>query len=111
MSAGFTPGPWDFHSGYLIRKCEDELCVPIAEMRAPYRKQVGLVRGYREEWHNGHLIAAAPDLYTACEATLLAIVNANNGKYTFGDLVRQIQAALSKARGIASEVSSVGGLK
>ena len=60
--ASFTPGPWNLHSGYLIRKCDDEVCAPIAEMRAPYRHGIGLVKGEQEQWHNARLIAASPTM-------------------------------------------------
>lgn len=61
-------------------------------MRAPYRNRVGLVRGYKEEWHNARLIAAAPDLYEALNEAAI--------RCTMSEDMRQtIRAALAKARG------------
>lgn len=57
-----TPGPWELHNGYLIRKVHGDDATPIAEMRAPYRKRVGLVRGHYEQEANARLIAQAPEL-------------------------------------------------
>lgn len=65
MSA-HTPGPWEtFGGGGLVRAIEGKFATPIAEVRPPYRPQVGLVRGDGEQRANARLIAAAPDYSAA----------------------------------------------
>ena len=54
-----TPGLWQFWNGHMIRAIFGDAAAPIAEMRAPYRHGVSIVKGEREQWDNGAYIAAA----------------------------------------------------
>lgn len=56
-----TPGAWQVMSGYLVRVCVGDVCAPIADIRTPYRKGVGIIRGERELHYNCQYIAAMPD--------------------------------------------------
>ncbi len=62
LAAKATPGPWEQFNGYVVRKCVDDTCAPIASIDAPYRKFVGIVRGEHEAQANLRLIAAAHDM-------------------------------------------------
>lgn len=54
-----TPGEWQFWNGHMIRAIFGDSAAPIAEMRAPYRHGVSIVKGEREQWENGAFIAAS----------------------------------------------------
>jgi hypothetical protein len=82
-----TPGEWQFHATGCIRVCIDDFCVPIADMRAPYRKLVGIVRGYKEEQRNGEFIALANP------AAIL-------------ELVKRVRKAEDTAEGLESDLDS-----
>lgn len=90
MSA-HTPGRWEFYGGYLVRAVNGENATPIADLRAPYRRGVGAVRGEREQQANGHLLAAADDLLAVCER----FAAENDGPETWA----MLRAAIRKARG------------
>lgn len=78
METKFTAGPWEAFNGYLVRKCEGDYCAPIAEVTAPYRKHVGIVRGELEQEANVRLIAASPELYHALRWAMRFIVRPSN---------------------------------
>ena len=67
--AEHTPGPWRIHSGYLIRaeRPGADVAVPIAELRTPFRAGLPAEDSTTDEAANARLIAAAPDLLSACE--------------------------------------------
>ena len=85
----FTPGPWvavrwaetrALTGAVVVIRPEDKGHAPVADVRWPER--------------DAHLIAAAPDLYAACEAMDAA---AKGGDW--GAAVDAARAALAKARG------------
>ena len=93
----FTQGEWDTpppsHIGVYTKLAEtEESTVQIASvLLVPYRSEL-------ERQANAHLIAAAPDLYAACESLVAAFEYFGNGGV--GDhTVDQVNRALAKARG------------
>lgn len=96
-----TPGPWNTHSHqiafgtatlqhYLI-SAKDKL--PIAETYPQVDDE--------QEEANARLIAAAPDLLTACEQILNAFVAETNYRFNANlyDYMVAIEAAIKKAKG------------
>ena len=88
LRARITPGPWETHRGNsMIRKCEEGVCQAIADMRPPYKRGIGLVRGEQSQWANAQAIALVPQLLDriiACEeanADLETIIAACAGKF------------------------------
>lgn len=64
MSA-HTPGKLEFHPTGILRICHGDFCAPIAEIRAPYRHGVGIVKGEHESQVNARRLAAC---WNACES-------------------------------------------
>jgi len=102
-----TPGEWEAHSGYLVRSCIGDTCVPIVEMRAPYRKRVGLVRSYREECCNLDFIAHAPADIAALldlqERTATALKSAYEDNTLLSEQIVALHAENSRLRSLAKK--------
>lgn len=86
-----TPGPWRIKEGprHTIDSCDLTIAGDIfllADINGP---------NYPHCHPNAHLIAAAPELYEACEAALGAFENNNNIDWSI------LSDALKKARGEA----------
>ena len=90
-----TPGPWEAFNGWAIRKCVSDTCCVIAELRQPYRLNVGIVRGEGEQQANARLIAAAPELLEA----LTAIIHDGLHCDVVPHLHEKARAAIAKATG------------
>ena len=91
--AKFTPGPWHEHGGAVVYGNDDDNGNGdvVVDMLA------GHVRRSPEELNaNARLIAAAPDLYEACEAALDFVLGPRRDG---GSLIVLLEAALKKARG------------
>jgi hypothetical protein len=80
----FTPGPWEVHPLHklAVRHPKYECWIPQNEADA-------------------NLIAAAPELYEACEQALVNDIAAEgeNASNMFPALRKKLEAALKKARG------------
>src|SRR6185369_4458802 len=91
----WTPGPWQVEAAYP----DDVRAVggvsPVAQAYVVPANQGGAAARRA----NARLIAAAPDLYEACEAALEYSEASEGGGYT--SLNKQLRAALAKARGDA----------
>ena len=74
-----TPGIWGVFNGYLIRSVIENYAVPIAEMRAPYRPNVGIVRGEHEQWENARRIVACVNACAGIPNEVLLTVGAFGG--------------------------------
>lgn len=91
----FTPGPWVNNQGLIESELEHGWVNDgwrIAECFGPQAEI------------NAHLIAAAPELYEACEAVIryqkLAESDANTGLLmSYAEAYIKAEAALAKARG------------
>jgi hypothetical protein len=84
-SPSHTPGPWHyFQHSRLITTAQPEKTV-IAE---------ATLLSQSERKANGLLIAAAPELFNACEAALFALEG-------HGAIAAQIRTALDHAKGLA----------
>lgn len=80
-----TPGPWSAHDGNVRTGLDDDGPSAIATCYGPF----GVASA------NAHLIAAAPDLLTACMSTL-----DYSNKQVPPEWVRdQMRAAIAKAEG------------
>jgi hypothetical protein len=104
MAEKFTPGPWTHRKSPV--ECGDVRCVYFSTKRdEPYATSALLPADAR-------LIAAAPDLYAACEKAevlltkqlnehndALAIIPTNLPYYVPGPTLTAIRKALAKARG------------
>lgn len=93
----FTPGPWVFAYGAVYRAdtLHDESSIRIALMdrNEPHTTPV-------ERDANARLIAAAPELYSACQAALVWHLTADDEKsWTSGRLAvaETLRRALAKA--------------
>jgi hypothetical protein len=112
--AKFTPGPWSLDGDRVVR-CGD---LTIADVLDTVE---GLEGDCPEALHNGHLLAASPELYAACEihdalyeaqenytadtlAKFEAVIRKHgfvgNGAIAQSEFVDRVnKAALAKARG------------
>lgn len=94
MNEKFTPGPWraDFQwkYGYVKIASRGGWVANVAMKRG------GTVLSMNKVKANAHLIAAAPDLYAACEWALERLVEHHGD---IGELSADLEAALRKARG------------
>ena len=107
----FTPGPWQvaFRGSLQVCDCDGEVrgCAPIANIVQSHGPKPSA-----EDRANAHLIAAAPELYEACDDgndDQLLLVAANAVR-AYGNLIladrlekkhERETAALKKARGEA----------
>ncbi len=97
----FTPGPWI--------ACPDVgLQIPVASVaKEGLKRNVSHVAGIRngEGAANAHLIAAAPELYEACEilfkVTTGMMKQITHSGFEPGSPLGKCEAALAKARGEA----------
>ena len=100
MSAAFTPGPWEYHS-HVSSVAQGPRLGKIAEVSFAYKDSAT-----RDA--NGHLIAAAPELYEALEAIdemwsddgdggRIGPIDARSGKVR--EIWQLVRDALAKARG------------
>jgi hypothetical protein len=96
--SGFPPGPWKYVRQSCTHSVQEASGLVVAEMDSGPSEEAE-----RSCAADAQLIAAAPDLYSACEAALEAIEP--EGGYLPNehpsDLVVQLRAALSKAKGEA----------
>ncbi|ADU50152.1 hypothetical protein Tmar_0027 [Thermaerobacter marianensis DSM 12885] len=95
----WTPGPWE-----LCRLSDRALAVKKAGETWGNCGIAIVLSDNREA--DGHLITAAPDMYEACEAALLAIETNPIDRFLTPeevDAVEKLQAALRKARGEQEE--------
>lgn len=104
-----TPGPWDSSVG-LIRAIFGDYAAPIAELRAPYRHGVSIVKGEREQQANAKFIAAAREAIPA----MLADLEEAEGKRANGNMIlvpadklAAMQAELAATRKQLAEVQAV----
>jgi hypothetical protein len=97
----FTPGPWradacrEDHPGIQTRVYSPEKLIAVCGNAEPWSLA-------KDEWDaNGHLIAAAPELYAALEMVRDADEDCKrDGFPTIPDIARAtIHAALAKAEG------------
>lgn len=92
---GHTPGPWEIHDAvatnvigglaYRVARCDFDGAEPCPEAMA-----------------NARLVAAAPDLLTACSAALSLLGDTRISQRSpgeKGDVVADLRAAIAKARG------------
>lgn len=89
---GWTPGPWELDGG-VVRGWTDDHKRPICEI---YRE----LRASDETIANAHLIAAAPELFEALQASQKAIreLRTNGAPTSFWDDIEAANiAALSRA--------------
>lgn len=91
MSTKHTPGPWSVRYDFVVQaqSFSDGRLVPVAQ---PY----GVNTDGTDLFANARLIAAAPDLLEALEASLALIDLAIPFE---GDVTRKARAALAKAKG------------
>ncbi len=105
MEAKHTPGPWITDKAY--RGTEHVVCANATDGRS--FNLASLAGAYPEREANAHLIASAPDLLAACEATLEAYCRERAklppGGISQADaaaaiaIKRNARAAIAKARG------------
>jgi len=81
-----TPGPWTFDGEELVSDAEDWDVAYLARFMNP---------GYSSE-ANGYLLAAAPELLEACEASVAYLLRGEGAGWKACELA---QAAIAKARG------------
>lgn len=102
----FTPGPWEAHSDLVIAIGTRASTVCAAsdlsalQYAAYSRLNIWSTR-FHEAIANARLIAAAPDLYAACEACLEFMTQAHLPRENWPDAALVAEAALAKARGEA----------
>ena len=86
---GISPTPWRIndHASILDRYCEI-----ISGQYGPYN------------WHNAHLIVAAPKLYSACYEMLRYYYEQNTNTTVFNNALELMKQAVAEAAG-ESEVA------
>ena len=82
-----APAPWTFHLNEDMAPIRDANGLNIASVVWPDNDQIRM----QMMW-NGDMLAAAPELYSACERAL-------NPYAPTDEIMAQLRAALSKARG------------
>jgi len=92
MNKNYTPGPWDFWSGYAaFDQIEAEITAQDGDVVvAQYNNLI------EQGEFNARLIAAAPDLLEALENLLAVREGVGGTKYHADDIAR---AAIAKAKG------------
>ena len=94
MEAKFTPGPWQWN------EADDRWALYITGAQARLVVEISAVGEINEA--NANLIAAAPDLYAACDTALPVLTILESGSATPGQVesaIRKLRAALARARG------------
>lgn len=97
----FTKGPWRlsrYHWPYaeiVVGDGNDSMAKSEGRLIC---QNESLGKSKDEYRANAHLIAAAPEMYKALDRTLIALLECDFDVY-FPDEVKQMQAALAKARG------------
>lgn len=91
---GFTPGPWqDIACGVAYN--EGRVCI-----RSHGGHWVATTENGGPQSNNARLIAAAPDLYAACEAAFTYNLTSGFGQtMTVTEVNKILEAALARARG------------
>lgn len=92
---GHTPGPW-----VVVKPNADN----------PSRAMVGSAKGANiynapltdETEANAHLIAAAPDMFAACEKALIALAPNDGYSGPGAEACKVLRAAIAKAKGQSS---------
>lgn len=104
MSAKFTPGPWKIASNATLGDgrsvyCKEVECWQNEVARCPVRHEVEFDRALDETDANAALIAAAPDLYAACEVVANELEQSDFARRDRRWCMAELRAALAKARG------------
>lgn len=98
METKHTPGPWEAHRGTEVNYLppDSNMAYRVAYMDMSGNGVVG-----QRHAANARLIAAAPDLLEACEASLAALDFADQDRFDGGALTKQLREAIAKAQGQA----------
>ena len=106
----FTPGPWEIGPNTNIyepalpgiRDRLESLGLPVTFEALSVGKdegQMALVPLDESNAANAHLIAAAPEMYGECEASLAFLEDDSRSPRRRAAMIRSLKATLAKARG------------
>ena len=90
----FTPGPWEARVRELKDLVQWNIYAPLGPNGAQKRIFVG--NHYGREGENAHLIAAAPDLFAACQRALIWLAKAQaEGIHANGALPKDLPCTMA----------------
>lgn len=95
MKTEFTPGPWKANR-VLINNEPDRMIVSMSGWAGYNIADCGPCDGDNSNQQNARLIATAPELFDAAVAVLTDL---DNGLDQEWDSVKQLKAAINKAKG------------